>query len=46
MSGWERVGLALTLAVIFIMIFGVGSGVWACGVLGGLLGIGLGVIID
>lgn len=46
MSRAEKVGLCLTLAVGFGLLWGFGSGVVACGVFGALVGAGLGAIIE
>lgn len=46
METWERVGLAVVLAVVFGLIWGFGSGFVECGVFGCLVGGGLGAIIE
>lgn len=46
MSRAERVGVAVVLAVVFGLIWGVGSGFVECGLFGCLVGGGLGAIIE
>lgn len=46
METWERVGLAVVLAVVFGLIWGVGSGFVECGLFGCLVGGMLGAIIE
>lgn len=46
MTRAEKVALTVGLALVFGVWFGFGSGVWACGVLGALVGGGLGLIIE
>lgn len=46
MSRAERVGLAVVLAVAFGLLWGLASGVLACGVFGAFVGGGLGAVIE